>query len=340
MYIVLRQYKVDPNAVGEIVRRAREGFVPLVSAAPGFVAYSLTDLGAGNIGTVSHFENRAGAEESVRQAASWVKEHLAALAPNPPQVTSGEVSVREVKPNLQIGYGVMRRYQFKPGDVAEVTRLVREGLVPQITSAPGFGSYILLDAGGGVVVSLSAFTDRASAEASTQQTLAWVREHLGSFHPQPPQIAGGEIKVMHRRADEVRQASDRFYAALNHGVSGDSGPMVAVWAHGGDVTTMHPIGQREVGWDQVRPAWEMAASAFTGGQIRLRDQLIRVGADLAYEVGVEEGEAMLAGERVTLNQRVTNIYRREGGEWKMVHHHSDASPVMNDLLSRLQPPPQ
>ncbi|HYU19986.1 MAG TPA: nuclear transport factor 2 family protein [Chloroflexota bacterium] len=38
--------------------------------------------------------------------------------------------------------------------------------------------------------------------------------------------------------------------------------------------------------------------------------------------------------------RVTNIYRREGGEWKMVHHHTDVSPAMNDLLSRLQPPPQ
>ena len=140
--------------------------------------------------------------------------------------------------------------------------------------------------------------------------------------------------------DEVRHASERFYAALNSMANGDASPMSAVWAHGGDVTTMHPIGQREVGWEQVRPVWKMAASVFSEGQFRLRDQLIRVGADLAYEIGVEEGEAMLAGERVTLNQRVTNIYRREGGEWKMVHHHSDASPVMNDLLSRLQPPPQ
>jgi ketosteroid isomerase-like protein len=140
--------------------------------------------------------------------------------------------------------------------------------------------------------------------------------------------------------DEVRQASARFYAALNGMVSGDASPMSAVWAHSGDVTTMHPIGAREVGWEQVRPVWEQVASMAKGGQIRLRDQLIRVGTDLAYEVGVEEGEIMLAGERVTFSgQRVTNIYRREGGEWKMVHHHSDPSPAMNDVLSRLQPPP-
>jgi hypothetical protein len=51
-----------------------------------------------------------------------------------------------------------------------------------------------------VVVSLSVFTDRAAAEASTQQTLAWVREHLGSFHPHPPQVISGEIKVKWWRA--------------------------------------------------------------------------------------------------------------------------------------------
>jgi ketosteroid isomerase-like protein len=137
--------------------------------------------------------------------------------------------------------------------------------------------------------------------------------------------------------EDVRKASDRFYAALNHGISGDAGPMNAVWAHNADVTTMHPIGEREVGWEQVRSSWEQAAAVFGGGQVRLKDQLIRVGADLAYEVGIEDGEATVAGERVQFKHRVTNIYRREGGEWKIVHHHTDASSAMNEMLSRLQP---
>ena len=200
MHVVLRQYTVDSNATEEIVRRAREDFVPLISSAPGFVSYTIVDAGADGLITVSIFEDRAGAEESVRMAANWIRENLASLLPNPPQVTIGEVSIREIKENVRPSYGVMRRYKFNPGDVAEVTRLVREGLVPQITSAPGFGIYTVLDAGEGVVVSLSAFTDRASAEASTQQALAWAREHLGSFHPQPPQVISGEIKVREARA--------------------------------------------------------------------------------------------------------------------------------------------
>lgn len=64
--------------------------------------------------------------------------------------------------------------------------------------------------------------------------------------------------------------------------------------------------------------------------------MIQVGTDLAYEVGIEQGEMTLAGERASFSHRVTNIYRREDGAWKMVHHHTDLSPEMIDLLSRLQ----
>jgi ketosteroid isomerase-like protein len=141
--------------------------------------------------------------------------------------------------------------------------------------------------------------------------------------------------------DEVRQASERFYAALTLGLNGDPGAMSAmsaIWAHGGDVTHLPPMGMRDVGWEQVRAGWEQALGVVSEGRIRLNDQLIRVGTDLAYEIGVEVGEATMAGEQVQFNARVTNVYRRDGGEWKIVHHHTDASPAMLDLLSRLQPP--
>jgi hypothetical protein len=115
-------------------------------------------------------------------------------------VTVGEVAIRELKETVRLSYLVMRRYKFNAGDVAEVTRLVREGLVPQITSAPGFGIHTMLDAREGVVVSFSVFTGRAAAEASTQQALAWVREHLEPFHAQPPQVISGEIKVREARS--------------------------------------------------------------------------------------------------------------------------------------------
>lgn len=139
--------------------------------------------------------------------------------------------------------------------------------------------------------------------------------------------------------DDVRQASDRFYAALTRMLNGDAGPMVDtdVWSHTSDVSTMHPIGDREVGWDQVEGPWRQVASLSSGGQVAIKDPVIRVTGDLAYETGTESGNGTIAGEPVSFALRVTNVYRREDGTWKIVHHHTDKSPGMEDIVRRLQP---
>ena len=138
--------------------------------------------------------------------------------------------------------------------------------------------------------------------------------------------------------EEVRQASEQFYAALNRFLNGDTEPMMEVWSHGPDVTAMHPVPGRQVGWEEVRPAWEQIDGLASGGQVTVHDLLVRVGSDLAYTIGTERGEITLAGQQVQFEHRVTNIYRREAGGWKMVHHHVDLSPEIQDILSRLQPP--
>jgi ketosteroid isomerase-like protein len=136
--------------------------------------------------------------------------------------------------------------------------------------------------------------------------------------------------------DQARKASEQFYAALNRMANGDAGPMADIWSHSAAVTTMHPIGGRQVGWDEVRGPWEQVAQLSARGQVKLSDQLIQVAGDVAYEVGLEQGQFTLAGEQIPIDQRVTNIYRREAGGWKIVHHHADLSPAMMDVLSRLQ----
>ncbi|MEO6354113.1 MAG: hypothetical protein ABI656_00070 [bacterium] len=39
---------------------------------------------------------------------------------------------------------------------------------------------------------------------------------------------------------------------------------------------------------------------------------------------------------MTINHRVTNIYQREAGGWKLIHHHTDLVPAMLDVLNRSQ----
>ncbi|WP_144122610.1 hypothetical protein [Catellatospora sichuanensis] len=90
MYATVRRYDgvTDPLEAG---RRVKDGFVPIVSAVPGILAYYWVDAGNGVMVSTSVFESRDGAEESNRRAAEWVKENLASLLPNPPQITAGEV---------------------------------------------------------------------------------------------------------------------------------------------------------------------------------------------------------------------------------------------------------
>jgi ketosteroid isomerase-like protein len=140
--------------------------------------------------------------------------------------------------------------------------------------------------------------------------------------------------------DEVREASKQFYAALNSMLSGKAGSMSDIWSHNPSVITMHPIGGREVGWDAVNGSFEGVSQLASGGQVELKDQLIGSTDDMAYETGIEYGQAELAGNQVTINHRVTNIYQREGGAWKIVLHHGDIAPAMLEVLSKLQPPPQ
>ena len=136
--------------------------------------------------------------------------------------------------------------------------------------------------------------------------------------------------------NEVRKASEQFYAALNGMLNGDAEALSKIWSHESAVTTMHPIGGRQVGWDQVQDSWVQVAQLSSDGKVQLKDQLIRVAGDMACEVGTEHAEFKLGGEKVGGQIRVTNVYQREGGAWKIVHHHTDVVEPMVEILKRLQ----
>ncbi len=95
MHTAIRIYQVDPGSVDEFRRGINEGFLPTIKDASGFQAYYALDAGGGRFATVSVFEDRAGAEESTRMAADWVRQNMPSLLPNPPEVLEGEVFANE-----------------------------------------------------------------------------------------------------------------------------------------------------------------------------------------------------------------------------------------------------
>ncbi len=92
MYAAVRRYEgvTDPK---EVARQVEEHFLPMISEMPGFVAYYVVDAGDGVMDSISIFEHQAAEEESSWRAGQFVAQHIAALTPNPPQITAGDVVV-------------------------------------------------------------------------------------------------------------------------------------------------------------------------------------------------------------------------------------------------------
>ncbi|MFJ9345921.1 hypothetical protein [Streptomyces sp. NPDC101237] len=89
-------------------------------------------------------------------------------------------------------YVAVRRYEGVT-DPAEAARRVSEGFVPLMRQVSGFVAYYWIDAGNGVMVSTSVFRDRAGAEESISMASDFVRDHLASLLPHPPEVMAGEV---------------------------------------------------------------------------------------------------------------------------------------------------
>lgn len=92
MYVMVRQYLVEPDKIDEIVRIAGQGYLPRVSSSPGFVGYYVLRTGDNTVATVSIYQAQEQMEAASRAVSDWVREHLAPLFPNEPLVIAGDAS--------------------------------------------------------------------------------------------------------------------------------------------------------------------------------------------------------------------------------------------------------
>ena len=90
MYVAVRRYEGVSDS-HKVARLVEEDFVPVISEMPGFIAYYCVDAGDGVTVTTSVFEHKDAEEQSNYRAGEFMAEDLGRLAPNPPQVTAGEV---------------------------------------------------------------------------------------------------------------------------------------------------------------------------------------------------------------------------------------------------------
>ena len=112
--------------------------------------------------------------------------------------------------------------------------------------------------------------------------------------------------------------------------NGDAEPRIALWSRT-DPVTVFGAKMSSSGWADLEPMFRNVASWFSDSA-EYEFEVIAAGAsgDLAYTVGYERNQVKVDGEPRTYTLRVTHVYRREDGQWRIVHRHADVPPDEDD----------
>lgn len=109
-----------------------------------------------------------------------------------PDAHSGRPNVESEEREM---YATVRRYEgIDEARIEEIAAKVNTTLVPTLRDLPGFDGYFLIDAGKGVLASVSVFQTAGEAHASTRAAASWVREQsLEDALPNTPTITAGPV---------------------------------------------------------------------------------------------------------------------------------------------------
>jgi ketosteroid isomerase-like protein len=111
-------------------------------------------------------------------------------------------------------------------------------------------------------------------------------------------------------------------------VRGDASPVVELSAHSGQATFFDPGGGFIEGARAINDANLKGAAHFgpkSSTSLDIRDH--GASGDIAFWTGFQEAQVDMGGKMQPMKLRVTEVFRRIDGEWRLVHRHaSQASP--------------
>jgi ketosteroid isomerase-like protein len=125
----------------------------------------------------------------------------------------------------------------------------------------------------------------------------------------------------------LTETTAAFVAAETSLHDGDATGRLAMWSRS-DPLTLFGAGMNGTGWAQLEPIFDLLAEQFSDCT-SYANEIIAAEArgDLAYTVALEHTSASIDGTPTSYVLRVTTIFRREDGAWKIVHRHGDALPA-------------
>jgi ketosteroid isomerase-like protein len=129
------------------------------------------------------------------------------------------------------------------------------------------------------------------------------------------------------------QLLDRYLRAADAFSRGNPEMVKELYSGADDVTLANPFGPARRGREEVLRALDYASSRMSDGQVDRFDELARyTSEELATILTVEHWRARI-GDRDSVEPfdlRATTTFRRESGEWKIVHRHADPISTNDD----------
>jgi ketosteroid isomerase-like protein len=124
----------------------------------------------------------------------------------------------------------------------------------------------------------------------------------------------------------IRSRYEAAYAAV---VQGDPEPFKALWSRNADTVLFGALDGFERGWGEIGPRFDWVSTQVVAEDVRVENLLTEINGDLAVTVDFEHTHRVVAGKRVPRTLRVTQAYRKEDGEWRIIHRHgSELKPVV------------
>ena len=127
-------------------------------------------------------------------------------------------------------------------------------------------------------------------------------------------------------ANDFDQFMTKREEASNAFVNGDVEPLTKISTEVSPATIFGPKGDCVQGADQVNSANARGAKLFRPGS-QNSFEVMHHGADenIAYWTGIQRSVVQMQGQErgIPMGLRVTEIFRREQGHWKLIHRHAD-----------------
>lgn len=146
-------------------------------------------------------------------------------------------------------------------------------------------------------------------------------------------LKGLKSKIMSDKNEDFKEFIKRRESAANAYVSGDPQPLDAISARENPVTFFSPGGDYTSGARKVAARYKKDSASFEkGSETHFEILQMDSSGDLAFWVGLQKASAKLKGkkESVPFNLRITEIFRRENGEWKLIQRHADELKIEDD----------